>query len=97
MATIRERRPGVFEVRGYVGRDERGRPRQVSKTVRGTLRDAKRAAAELDALPASPDGADTTLGTLLELWVEASEPGWAPSTAANQKSRVRLVARDAVA
>ena len=42
MATIRERRPGVWEVRGFTGRDERGRPTQVSRTVHGGKRDALR-------------------------------------------------------
>src|ERR1039458_4109114 len=37
MATIRERLPGVIEVRVFVGRDEAGRPVQVSRTVRGEL------------------------------------------------------------
>ncbi len=46
MATIREKRPGVWEVRAFTGRDERGRPTQVSQTVHGTKRDAQRVAAE---------------------------------------------------
>jgi hypothetical protein len=31
MATIREKRPGVFEVREFVGRDAKGRPKQLSR------------------------------------------------------------------
>jgi hypothetical protein len=62
MASIRENRPGVFEVREYVGRDRSGRPRQVSRMVRGTLKAAKRVAAELSFKPSSPEGSATTLG-----------------------------------
>jgi ABC-type antimicrobial peptide transport system permease subunit len=43
MATIRERRPGVWEVGTFIGYDDRGRPTQVSRTVHGTKKDAKRA------------------------------------------------------
>src|SRR5439155_9128960 len=50
-ATVRERKPGVWEVRAFTGRDERGRPTQVSRTVRGTKRDALRVAAELTVRP----------------------------------------------
>jgi len=34
----------VWEVRVFVGEDERGRPKQVSRTVRGTKRAAKQLA-----------------------------------------------------
>ncbi len=52
MASIRERRSGVWAVRGYTGRDRTGKPTQVSRTVYGTKRDAQRAAAELTVKPA---------------------------------------------
>ena len=42
MATIRQRSKGVWEVRAFVGRDDRGKPVQVSRTVRGGKRDAQR-------------------------------------------------------
>ena len=54
MATIRERQPGVWEVRAFTGRDERGRPTQVSRTVKGTKRAAQRVAASFDSRPAFP-------------------------------------------
>jgi len=97
MATIREKRPGVFEVREYVGRDAKGRPKQVSRIVRGTIKDARKLASELAVRPTSPEGAATTLGELLDLWVEANEPYWAPSSAQNQRSRARLVQADQIA
>ena len=58
MATIRKRAEGVWEVRVFVGRDERGKPIQRSKTVHGGKRDAERVAAELETKP-SRAGAKT--------------------------------------
>ena len=97
MATIREKRPGVFEVREFVGRDAHGRPKQVSRTVRGTIKDAQRIASELTVRPSIPEGATTTLGELLDLWVEANAPYWVPASLQNQRSRVRLVQVDPIA
>lgn len=96
MASIRERGPGVFEVRGFVGRDQSGRPKQVSRTVRGTKRDAKRAAAELDSRPASV-GSKHTVAEILDLWVQRNTATWAPSTSRDQRSRVASVQADAIA
>ena len=49
MATVREKRPGVWEVRVFTGSDAKGRPTQLSCTVRGGKRDAQRLAAEFEA------------------------------------------------
>lgn len=54
MATIREKRPGYWEVREFVGRDASGRPIQVSRPVRGTKKDALAVAAALRVSPTSP-------------------------------------------
>ena len=56
MATIRQRRPGVWEVRGYTGKDIDGKSTQVSRTVHGTKKDAKLVAAELTVKPARNAG-----------------------------------------
>jgi hypothetical protein len=72
VATVREKRPGVWEVRAFTGRDERGRPTQVSRTVHGTKRDAQRAAAEMTLRPSK--SARRTVGDLLDLWAEQHEP-----------------------
>ncbi|MDH3303384.1 MAG: hypothetical protein OES24_23010 [Acidimicrobiia bacterium] len=42
MASIREKRPGYWEVRIFVGYDDAGKPVQVSKSVKGGRRDAER-------------------------------------------------------
>lgn len=95
MATIRERRPGVWEIRAFTGRDETGRPTQVSRTVRGGKRDAQRVAAELTTKPA-PRAAGRTVGDVLDAWLDAGMPTWAESTKRDNRSRVALVKRDPI-
>jgi integrase len=94
MATIRERRPGVWEVRAFTGRDERGRPTQISRTVHGSKRDAQRVAAELTLRPAHTGG--RTVADLLDLWVAQNESTWAPSSRRDQVSRADLVKTDPI-
>jgi len=96
VATVRERSPGVWEVRAFTGRDAQGRPTQVSRTVRGAKRDATRVAAEL-TVRRSSGGAKVTMAELLDLWTEQNEPAWAVSTIQNQKSRVAMVKTDPIA
>src|SRR4029078_10640642 len=66
VAAVRERRTGVWEIRVFTGRDDDGRPTQISKTVRGTKRDAKRVAAQL-AGSAVESTDDATTGARLHL------------------------------
>ncbi len=96
VATIRERSPGVWEVRTFAGRDGKGRPTQVSKTVRGGRRDANKVAAGM-TLTSATASAKVTVGQLLDLWVDQQASSWAPSTEQNQRSRVRLVKADPIA
>jgi hypothetical protein len=93
VATIRERRPAVFEVRVFVGRDERGKPVQTSRTIYGSKKDARRAADELGAAALVEQATRTTFDRLLDLRVESSEASWAPSTVDSQRSRVALTKR----
>jgi hypothetical protein len=72
MATIRQRRPGVWEVRAFTGRDEAGQPTQQSRTVRGTKKDAQRVAAELTVRPA-PRAGGRTVAELLDAYLELHE------------------------
>jgi integrase len=95
MDTIRERRTGVWEVRGYTGRDREGNPTQVSRTVHGTKRDAQRVAAELTVKP-SRNAAGRKVGQLLDEWLEIKTPSWADLTVRDQTSRARLVADDPI-
>jgi integrase len=97
MATIRERQPGVWEVRSFAGRDEKGRPVQISKTVRGSKKDAQRLAAEMTRRAPTAAVARVTVAEMLDLWVENARDSWAPSTGENQLSRIRLVKADRIA
>lgn len=96
MATIRERRPGVWEVRVFTGRDESGRPVQTSRTVRGTKRDAIRVAAAFDSRPAT-HAAGRTVADILNAWVEVNQDTWAESSRRDQEGRVRKVLADPIA
>ena len=96
MATLREKRPGVWEVRVFTGSDARGRPTQLSRTVHGGKRDALRLAAELEVGPgrASPGG--RSVSDVLDAWVEQNVDTWAPSSARDQQSRVRAIKKDQI-
>ena len=79
MATVRERRPGVWEVRVFSGRDADGQPTQVSQTVRGTKREAQRVAARLESGPRSTAGG-RTVADVLTVWRETNDGVWAESS-----------------
>lgn len=96
MATIRERRPGVWEIRAFTGRDEHGRPTQVSRTVRGTKKDAQRVAAELTVRPV-PRAAGRTVADALRQWTETNEDGWAASTRRDNRGRAAAILDDPLA
>ncbi|MEX1008827.1 MAG: site-specific integrase [Acidimicrobiia bacterium] len=95
MATIRQRRPGVWEVRAFTGRDDLGKPTQVSRTVRGGKKDAQRVAAELTVHPA-PRARGRTVAELLDAYLELRGGERAEATKRDQRSRVRLVAEDPI-
>ena len=97
MATLRERRPGVWEVRAFVGRDPMGRPVQVSRTVRGTKKDAQRVAAEMTLRAPTASVARVTVAEMLDLWAETMRGSWAPQTERDQLSRIRGVKADRIA
>jgi integrase len=96
MATIREKQPGVWEIRVFTGRDERGRPTQTSRTVRGTKRDAQRKAAEL-TMRAPTSAAGRTVADALDAWVAANTATWSASSKRDQASRAKLVKADRIA
>src|SRR5207248_10442958 len=96
VATIRQKRPGVWEVRVFTGRDAKGRPTQTSKTVRGSKREAERLAAERTAR-GPVKAAGRTVGELLDLWLDHNADHWAVTTRKNQASRVALIKADPIA
>jgi len=96
MATLRERSPGVWQVRVFTGRNTEGEPTQVALTVRGTKRDALREAAKLESAP-QRGAAGRTVGDVLRAWLEHNEPSYTPASLRDQRSRVRLVEADPIA
>lgn len=81
---MRERSPGVWELIVEAGRDPvTGRKHQVSRTFRGSMRDAKVARAELlvEASKGRHTGTKATLDDLFEDWiVELDRKGRSPNT-----------------
>lgn len=77
MATMRERSPGVWELRVYTGRDPvSGNPRQVSRTFRGGKRAANTALAQLvvDHQEGELQGSNGTVAQLLDEWLRTGTP-----------------------
>ena len=97
MATIREKRPGVWEVRVFTGADASGRPTQMSRTVRGGKRDAQRLAAQLETNAGDAKPAGRLVADVLDEWVKQNLDTWAPSSARDQQSRVRSIKKDPIA
>lgn len=94
MATIREKSPGVWKVRVFTGRDDHGRPTQISRTVRGGKRDAQRLAVELEGCAGRTSAAGRNVRDVLDAWVEHNADVWAPSSLRDQRSRVNSIKAD---
>jgi hypothetical protein len=96
---MRERRPGVWEVRLALGADRvTGRCRQRSVTVRGDRRAAESARAvwaQAAVLVRTSRRADATIttGQLLQLWLRADHR-WRPSTLTGYRSLVAALTGD---
>jgi len=97
MATIREKRPGVWEVRVFTGSDASGRPTQLSRTVHGGERDAQRLAAQLESWGRKAKPADRSVSDALVEWVKQNIDTWAASSARDQQSRVKSLKEDQIA
>lgn len=95
MASIRERKPGVWEIRAFTGNDAQGRPTQTSRTVRGTKKDAQRVAAQMTLRP-SRNAGGRKVADLLAEWIEFNSPTWAPLTLRDQTSRAALIEADGI-
>lgn len=96
--SMRERRPGVWEIRIANGADALGRTRQRSTTVRGSRDEAELLRAQL--AEAAADGhrftSVRTVGELLETWLGA-EHTWRPSTWTGYRSNARHLRADPIA
>jgi len=99
--TLRQRRPGTWEVRVSVGPDPvSGRAVQRSTTVHGKLADAEHArallAAQASQVRAQRPRPLQTVADLLEVWL-AAEHGWKPATWQNYRWAVRRLTADPLA
>jgi hypothetical protein len=97
MATMREKKLGVWEVRVFTGTDARGKPTQISRTVRGGKRDAQRMAASLEVGPGSASPAGRNVSEVLDAWVDQNFDTWAAASSRDQQSRVRSIKQDKIA
>ena len=89
---MRERRPGRWELRVYVGTDPgSGRRLYRTRTVHGNLGEAERELAAFSAVVTdrSVTGSAATVGELLERWFAVSAPGWSPATVRQTRSVLR--------
>ena len=82
---MNDRKPGVWTLRVFIGRDASGRPVQVSRTCRGSKREAETAlakyVAELSENKPALEGVGATVGQLLDEWVQVGKQrGWTPYT-----------------
>jgi integrase len=100
--SLRERRPGVFEIRVAVGVDPvSGRTVQRSFFFHGTASDAEERRRELAAQFAEyrtirRAAPFLTVGELLERWL-AAQHDWRPSTWTGVRSNVKALSADAIA
>jgi integrase len=93
---LREKRPGVWEIRIFTGSDDRGKPTQVSRTVRGTKREAQRVMAALESRPAA-HAAGRTVADVITAWRETNEYVWSEATRRDYASRAAQIDKDQIA
>jgi hypothetical protein len=97
VATVRERKPGVWEARAYVKpMAGEGTGRQLTKTFKGSKRQVSRLIAEWEreVHGAAAASVGMTVERLLKLWQEAKAAQWQPTTAREHHHRSMSVASD---
>jgi integrase len=88
--SMRQRGPGTWELRVYLGLDpDTRRRRYATRTVHGTRRAATVALAELVEDAAYSRLRAGTLGQLLEQWMATASPAWSASTVRETRSLMR--------
>lgn len=92
--TMTEKSPGVWRLRVFTGVDRRGRPIQVSRTIRGGKRQAgaalARFVAEVSRGEVAPRSSET-LGEFLQIWLEHVRATKEPTTARAYESHIRAI------
>ncbi len=92
--TMRERTPGHWQIRAYAGRDERGRPVQVARTVKGGKRVAESALTKLVfdvETKGAPLSGTTTVSELIDRWLDYLTPLREPNTIRGYRNHARAV------
>ena len=90
---LRQRANGSWTITIYLGKDDRGKPRQMVRTIRGTEREAQ---AELARLIAERDqGVDlkpqtVTFSELMKRWLDMKTPDLAPVVAETYETLLRV-------
>jgi len=91
LGTMRERSPGHWELRAFIGRDPKsGKPRQATRSFHGTQRAAGKA---LSALVAEVEAgrfnrSSATVGQLLDKWLEATSVSQRPRTVYENRRKI---------
>ena len=88
MGSMRETRPGVWELRVHLGRDPlSGKIQQRSRYFEGGKRQARAALSEFEAETAGhrAPATDATFGFVLDEWFTAARPALAETTAAEYR------------
>jgi hypothetical protein len=83
-------------VRAFIGRSGSGVPKEVSRTVYGTKKDALRAAAGPTVSPVGR-ASGRVVADVLDAWVARSSPTWALASHRDQTSRVARIKADRIA
>ena len=78
----------------FLGRDENGRPVQVSQTVHGGKKEAVRVADEIASRSVPPKASRRTVTDVLEAWRVHKEPTWVVYTRRDQATRTRAIGED---
>jgi integrase len=96
VATVVERKPGVWFARVFVPGTGDQPGRQLGKTFRGTKKvvRAEIAAWEADVTGRAPAAVGATVADLLRMWQEARAHEWQPTTARDHRGRSALIAAD---
>lgn len=90
-----ERSPGVWRLRVFIGRDPvTGNPRQVTRTFRGTKKQADTALAQFVTEVANgtvPVAASATLAKFLDRWLDHIRPSRSPSTIRGYRHKIERI------
>src|SRR5438132_6944 len=90
-----ERSPGIWRLRVFVGSDPiTGSPRQLSRTFRGTKKQADTALAEFVSSVVSGDApviSGITLGAYLHRWLDHITPTRSPTTVRGYRFKIKRI------